>query len=210
MKIIEQSYEILTDLSNSIQLLKNIEIAGRTCYKSESKITGDSCKQFCQMLIRNGHTAMLEHSSISVRFTVNRAIANEIARHRHCAFAQVSTRYCNFSKGKFGNEIQVIKPYELDDEESEQFERWYDSCQYAEDSYMYLVNNGVKAENARDVLPLCLATELVVTANIREWISIFNLRTTTFAHPQIRELMRNLLKEFQEKIPLLFDGIVYE
>jgi thymidylate synthase (FAD) len=209
MKIIEQSYEILTDLSNPIQLLKNIEIAGRTCYKSEDKITDDSCRQFCQMLIHNGHTAMFEHSSISVRFITNRAIANEIVRHRHCAFAQVSTRYCNFSKGKFGNEIQVIKPCELE-ENSEQFERWYNSCQHAEDSYMYLVNNGVRAENARDVLPLCLATELVVTASIREWRSIFILRTTNFAHPQVRELMRSLLKEFQEKVPILFDDIVYE
>lgn len=208
MKVINQSYEILTDLSDPIKILKDIERAGRTCYKSEDKITDDSCIKFCKMLIDRGHTAMLEHSQLSVRFIVNRAIANELVRHRHTAFAQESTRYVNYSKDKFNNEIKVIQP---DDIESnpDNYSAWYNLCKSAEDVYKFLVSNNIKPENARDVLPLCTATELVCTASIREWIAIFQLRTSTFAHPQMRSIMRSLLKELQEKIPVLFDNITY-
>ena len=108
MKVIQQSYEILTDLSDPIKILKDIERAGRTCYKSENNITDDSCIKFCKMLCERGHEAMIEHSQLSVKFVVNRAIANEIVRHRLFSFAQESTRYVNYSKDKFGNEVLII------------------------------------------------------------------------------------------------------
>lgn len=208
MRVIESSYEILTDLSNPISLLKQIEIAGRTCYKSEDKITDDSCIQFCKMLLSKQHTAMLEHANLSVKFTIDRAIANELVRHRHTAFAQSSTRYCNYSKGKFGNEITVIKPDEFEVRTYE-FDVWWSACKQAEDAYMALISHGLKPEFARNVLPLSTATEIVCTASIREWISIFELRSShnMCAHPQMRSIMDKLLKELQEKIPVLFDGI---
>ena len=210
MKVINQSYEILTDLSDPIKaLLKPIEVAGRTCYKSEDKITDDSCVKFCKMLLSKHHTAMLEHSSLSVRFIVDRAIANELVRHRHTAYAQESTRYCAYNKDKFGNEIKVILPDEFK-QGTPEFGIWFDSCKYSEAAYMDLLKEGVKPEFARNVLPLSTATELVVTANIREWISIFTLRTTPFAHPQMRSIMRNLLDDLKSKIPVLFDDIIYE
>ena len=210
MKIIENSYSILTDLSDAKNtILKPIEIASRTCYKSENNITDDSCLRLCKMLIDRGHTAMLEHSQITVRFIINRAIANEITRHRIASFAQVSTRYCNYSKDKFGNEITVIAPEELLPENSDNYKIWYNSCKLSEDTYMNLINNKVKPEIARDILPLCLATELVVTANIRSWRNIFSLRTTIYAHPHMRKLMRKLLDDFKSKIPVLFDDINY-
>lgn len=210
MKIIENSYSILTDLSDTKNtILKPIEIAARTCYKSENNITDDSCLRLCKMLIDRGHTAMLEHSQITVRFIINRAIANEIVRHRIASFSQVSTRYCNYSKDKFGSEITVIAPEELLPESSDNYIMWYNSCKLSEDTYMNLINNKVKPEIARDILPLCLATELVVTANIRSWRNIFSLRTTIYAHPHMRKLMRKLLDDFKSKIPVLFDDINY-
>ena len=135
MKVIQQSYEILTGLSNPIKILKDIERAARTCYKSENNITEDSCVTMCKQLIRNGHEAMLEHSQLSVKFTVDKGISHEIVRHRLFSFAQESSRYCNYSKGKFGSEIKVIKPddFEL---HSKEYEVWYDACKYAESAYM--------------------------------------------------------------------------
>lgn len=209
MKCIKAKYEILTDISNPVEtLLKPIEIAGRTCYKSEDKMTDDSCLRFCKMIIDRGHTAMLEHSQMSVKFTIDRAIANELVRHRHTAFAQESTRYCSYNKNKFGNEIKVIVPDELKDN-AVNYNIWYESCLSAENSYMTLLSNGVKAEIARDVLPLSTATEIVCTASIREWRSIFSLRTTAFAHPQMRSIMIALLDELKSKVPILFDDITH-
>lgn len=212
MKVIQQSYEILTDLSNPIEtILKPIERASRVCYKSEDRTTDDSCLKMCKMLIERDHTAMLEHSQLSVKFITNRAIANEIVRHRIASYAQVSTRYCNYSKDKFGNEIQVIEPNEDNlPIGSDSYNIWYQSCKNAEDAYMAMLSNEIKPEIARDVLPLSLATEIVVTTNVRSWRNIFSLRTSKFAHPQIRSLMKSLLNEFKSKIPVLFDDIDVE
>lgn len=209
MKVIKASYEILTDLSNPIQILKNIELAGRTCYKSENKITDDSCIQFCKSIISRGHEAVIEHSSLSVRFTIDRAIANELVRHRIASYCQESTRYVNYSKDKFGNEIRVIDPEEFETG-SAQYGIWFDACKYAELSYLDLLKEGTKPELARNVLPLSTATEIVMTANIREWRSVMRLRTTVFAHPQMRSIMRSLLNELKQKIPILFDDITYK
>jgi len=208
MKVIQQSYEILTDLSDPIKILKDIERAARTCYKSENNITEDSCITMCKQLIRNGHEAMLEHSQLSVKFTVDKGISHEIVRHRLFSFAQESSRYCNYSKGKFGNEIKVIKPddFEL---HSKEYEVWYDACKYSESTYMELISEGVKPELARNVLPHSLATEIVVTGNIREWRHFFKLRCDTRAHPQMRSIMRKLLDDLKSKIPVLFDDITY-
>ena len=211
MKVIQSSYEILTDLSDPINsILKPIEVAGRTCYKSEDKITDDSCIKFCQMLINRGHEAMIEHSQISIRFTVDRAIANELVRHRICSYAQESTRYINYSKNKFGNEIKVIAP----DEDvlplgSDNYNIWYAACKSCEDAYMAMLSNNAKPEIARNVLPLSTATEIVMTTNIRELRSILKLRITDFAHPQMRSIMRRLLDDLKSKIPILFDDICY-
>lgn len=209
MKVIHSSYEIFTDLTNPVEtILKPIERAGRICYKSENNITDDSCIKFCKMLCERGHEAMIEHSQLSVKFTIDRAIANELVRHRICSFAQESTRYCAYNKNKFGSEIKVIVPDELE-QDIVNYSIWYESCLHAENAYMALLSNNVKAEIARDVLPLSTATEILVTANIREWRQIFKLRTSAFAHPQMRSIMRELLSELKTKIPVLFDDIQF-
>lgn len=207
MKVIQQSYEILTDLLDSTKILKDIERVGRVCYKSESNITQDSYIKFCKMLRDRGHEAMIEHSQLSVKFIVNRAIANEIVRHRLFSFAQESTRYINYSKDKFCNEIKVIEPENLLPANSSVYQFWYNSCKNAEDAYMALLYDNVKPEIARDVLPLSTATEIVVTGNIREWRHFFKLRCDSKAHPQIVSISRKLLNELKSKIPVLFDDI---
>jgi thymidylate synthase (FAD) len=212
MKVIQQSYEILTDLSDAINtILKPIEVAGRVCYKSENNITDDSCITFCKNILKRGHEAVIEHSQLSVRFIVDRAIANELVRHRLASYCQESTRYVNYSKDKFGNEIKVIEPGDdVLPVGSDNYNIWWSSCKSCEDAYMTMLSNGVKPEIARNVLPLSTATEIIMTANIREWRSVMNLRTTIFAHPQMRSIMRKLLDELKQKVPILFDDIVYE
>ena len=211
MKIIEQFYRILWNPGDVI------EKAARTCYRSEDRITNDgsSDQKIKEMLTTLGHTAMLEHSVLSVEFTTDRAIANELVRHRLCSFAQESTRYCNYSKDKFSNELTFIRPEWADDcREGDYNQRcqatWYIVCKSAEDIYLRLLSEGLKPEDARCVLPLSLATKLVMTTNYAEWRHILELRTSKAAHPQMRALMIPLLKELQETIPVIFDDIKVE
>lgn len=215
MKIIEPKYEILTEISEGgIKELQQIERVARVCYKSEDKITpdGSSAKKLVSFLIKQEHEAMLEHSQLSVLFICDRAIANELVRHRIASFAQESTRYCNYAGEKFGGELSFIIPHYLFDSTGSEksrrmYAQWESSCKDDENYYMHLIDLGMRPEQARCVLPLCLKTEIVVTANYREWRNIFKLRTPVAAHPQMRELMCPLLKELQSKIPLVFDDI---
>ena len=210
MKIVEPKYEILTDISEGgIKELQQIERVARVCYKSEDKITpdGESAKKLVGFLVKQGHEAMLEHSQLSVLFTCDRGVANELVRHRIASFAQESTWYCNYSKEKFGGELSFVKPSYISDGTREYY-AWETVCADAEAAYLCMVNDRkMRPEQARCVLPLCLKTEIVVTANYREWRNIFKLRTPVAAHPQMRELMCPLLKELQSKIPVVFDDI---
>lgn len=205
MKIINQSHRILWNPGDVI------EKAARTCYRSEDKITDDdsSDRKLKEMLIFLSHGAMLEHSALSVEFTTDRAIANELVRHRLCSFAQESTRYCNYNKDKFGNELTFVKP-EWMNVCSLGAKFWLYTCHTAEHHYKALLTSGLKPEDARCVLPLSLATKLVMTTNYTEWRHILKLRTAKDAHPQMRALMIPLLKELQEKIPVIFDDIKVE
>lgn len=206
MKIVEQSFEILTNI-NGEDVLKHLENCGRICYQSHDLTTEDSYKRFIKGIVTRHHESVLEHYSVSVKFVTDRAIANELVRHRLASYSQESSRYCSYDKDKFGNEIKVVKPIEID-ENSVQYVIWRDACHHAEKEYFNLLHNGVKAENARAVLPLCLATQIVCTANLREWLHIFKMRCDKSAHPDIRDIMRKLAKEFQKQIPIIFDEIV--
>jgi thymidylate synthase (FAD) len=210
MKIVEPKYEILTDISEGgIKELQQIERVARVCYKSEDKITpdGESAKKLVGFLVKQGHEAMLEHSQLSVLFTCDRGVANELVRHRIASFAQESTRYCNYAGEKFGGELSFVKPSYISDGTREYY-AWETVCVDAEAAYLCMVNDlKLRPEQARCVLPLCLKTEIVVTANYREWRNIFKLRTPVAAHPQMRELMCPLLLEVQKKIPVVFDDI---
>jgi thymidylate synthase (FAD) len=196
MKIIDQSYEIISLPEN---LLQTLELAGRTCYKSEDKITEYSADRFVKMLIARGHHAMIEFGSIIVKFITNRGVTHELVRHRLCSFAQESTRYVNYG----GDDIVFIRPVWLASDPS--LLLWHDAMKAAEASYKDLLSAGWRPEQAREVLPNSLKTEIVVQANIREWRHIFKLRTAPAAHPQMRELMISLLEELQHKLPVVFD-----
>ena len=109
MKIIKPEF-IIEDNIDGNEILRKIEKAGRTCYKSEDKVTNDSSKQFIKKILKIGHESVIEHEKITVRIICDRGVTHEIVRHRIASYSQESTRYCNYSKNKFGNEISVIKP----------------------------------------------------------------------------------------------------
>lgn len=208
MRIIEPSVEFLTPVNSSV-LLSQIEAAGRVCYKSEGKITSISAPGFIQGIIKRGHEAVLEHGSITVKFTCDRGVSHEIVRHRLASYCQESTRYCNYSNENFGKEITVIEPCYLE-KGSEAYRLWQKSCLAAEGAYFALLNEGLSPQEARAVLPNSLKTEVVMTANPREWRHFFKLRCSAAAHPQMRQVARPLLILFQETVPVLFDDITWE
>lgn len=205
MKIISASYKIETPIDGA-EMLKRIEKAGRTCYKSEDRITDESAEAFVRKLIERGHESVLEHESITVRFVCDRGISHEIVRHRLASYSQESTRYCNYSGGRFGYEITVIKPCFLK-EETGAYAAWVSAMHLASISYSDMLAEGCTPQEARSVLPNSTKTEIVMTANLREWRHFLKLRTAKAAHPQMRELTVPLLKELQERIPVVFDDI---
>lgn len=206
MKIINASYRIETPTYSGEKLLKSIEQAGRTCYKSEDRITDESAEAFVRMLIERGHESVLEHASITVRFVCDRGVSHEIVRHRIASFSQESTRYCNYSNDRFRNEITFIKPCFLEDGTGG-YKLWKQAMFVAEKEYFDLLNWGFTPQEARSVLPNSTKTEIIMTANLREWRHFLKLRTAKAAHPQMRELTVPLLKELQEWIPVIFDDI---
>ena len=273
MKLINPSFEIIEQAPGLKGLKQAIERAGRTCYKSEDKITEDSCEEFTQRMVNSGHHAMLEHGTvylyikygspldndneyfklvdiaikykknkysvvntkventywhhcwittnyrvlvengwlddlqyqcdptehhekrITVKFTLPISISREFIRHRTASFAEQSTRYCNYSKSKFGSELTFVKPYWYN-QCKEEFES---SCKYYEDTYMMAIESGLKAQEAREMLPLCTKTELVMTAFTSDWKHFFELRCHSTAHPDARALALPLRETFVEK-----------
>ena len=221
MNKITASFEILTPISKGgISELQHIEKIGRVCYKSEDRITedGESAKKFVGMLIRNGHEAMIEHSSLSVKFTVDRGVSHELVRHRIASFAQESTRYCNYSNNKFGGEctyIDIAPGIDLDtkmrnmskEEVDAVYDEWVLAMEDAEKHYMRMLELGATPQIARSVLPNSTKTEITITANYREWRNFFKLRVPKTAHPQMREVTIILLAELKTRIPVIFDDI---
>ncbi len=203
MRIVKQGYQILypTTQEQGLDILKFIERAARICYKSE--VGSDVNLGFIRSLIKKGHLAMIEHGNdIIVKFTVDRGISHEQVRHRIASYAQSSTRYCNYSKDKFGKEITVIQP---PFHTIAAFDRWFRVMTCCEQGYMEVLDIGELPELARSVLPTSLMTELIVKANPREWRHILRLRTAKSAHPQMRELMIGLKQELGKLVPVLFD-----
>lgn len=191
-------------------MLKLLERAGRTCYKSEDKITTDSARRFVDMITHvKKHESVLEHQSVSVRVICDRGISHEIVRHRLGAYSQESTRYCNYCKESFGEEITVIRPEHLDGKGEYDVQVWRDAMKSAESSYFKLISMGWSPQEARGVLPTELKTELVITYNLRQWRHFFQMRCSPAAHPQIRVLALSMLAGFKKVIPVVFDDLVF-
>lgn len=216
MNIINASYEImcpcLDDKNEVNRIYQQIEKAGRTCYKSEDKITEESAEKFVRAMVSHGHEAMLEHAYMTVKFIVDRGVSHELVRHRLCSFAQESTRYCNYSKEKFGNELTFIEPYYFKNAPHESVKNfWKQAMNKCEDAYMAMLEAECTPEEARCVLPNSLKTEVIMTADMREWRNIFKLRAAGEhgkPHPQMLEVMVPLLNECREKLPALFEDVL--
>lgn len=205
MKVIAPSFEILF-MPAGQDVLRNLELAGRTCYKSEDKITPDSAAGFVRRIIASGHHSVIEHMGLTVRLVCDRGVTHELVRHRLAAYSQESTRYANYGQDRFGSEITVIRPlFWLPG--SAPYTRWLAAMRSAEEAYLELLALGARAQEARSVLPHSLKAEIVMTANLREWRHVLGLRAGKAAHPQIREVMLPLLKELHARLPVIFDDL---
>lgn len=208
MKIVKACY-VIEDEIDSVSILKKIEKAGWTCYKSEESITEGSAIDFVKRVLDRGHESVIEHEKVTVRIICDRGVSHEIVRHRIASYSQESTRYCNYSKKKFGTEITVIYPFFWSEDSDITLRMtWMNAMRSAEKSYFRLLELGASPQQARSVLPNSLKTEIVVTFNLREWRHFFKLRVSKAAHPQMKEIVIPMLKEFKEKIPVIFDDIL--
>ena len=195
---------------NPGKIIKTIERAGRTCYKSEHNISDGSAERFIASIIKRGHESVLEHEKITVRLICDRGVSHEIVRHRIASYSQESTRYCNYANDKFGNELTFIKPCfwdETTEDGKAKMELWKKSMQNIEDEYNKLIALGAKPEEARSILPNSLKTEIVVTMNLRSWRNFFKLRTAPAAHPQIRQIASALLDDLKTQLPVIFGDL---
>ena len=201
MKIIEPSHKITFFQENA---LEQIERAGRICYQSEN--TG-SPGDFVRRLIKMGHETPLEQASATVEFVCDRGVSHELVRHRLASFNQSSTRYCNFSKRKFGHEITVIRPFFFKGG-TRKYNEWLNAMETCEEAYLKLIEDeGATPQEARSVLPNSLKTDIVMTANLRTWRHIFNLRCSKKSHPQMRQSILPVLAEFHRRVPVVFEDI---
>ena len=225
MRIILPKFEYVTPISDGgILELQRIERMARICYKSEDRITedGESAKKMVEMLMKKEHEAMIEHSSISIIFTTDRGVSHELVRHRLCSYAQESTRWCDYSNNdKFEGGLTFVLPHEfnipdvnawfngekMQGELPNGFILWFHTMKKAEEMYRKMRDEGCAPQLARSVLPNSLKTEVGLTTNYRELRNILKLRTAPDAHPDIRSLFNELLKDLRSRIPLIFDDI---
>ena len=201
IKFVKPSVNIVELLFADI-VMQNIERYGRTCYKSQSKITHSSAEKFVRSLIRRGHLSVLEHQSVTAVVICDRGISHEIVRHRIASYSQESTRYVNYQK----KGIEFIEPFFFKPGTT-RFALWQDAMRHTANRYVELLDAGARPEEARSVLPNSLKTEIVMTYNLREWRHFFKLRCAKYSHPQMREVAIMLLKKMKDYLPVIFDDI---
>ena len=210
VKIIEPSFEILTPIDGN-QILKHIEKCGRTCYQSYENETEDtsSAEKMIKMLIKMGHESVLEHFLITIKAKIDIGNYKDLTRHRFASFSIESTRFCNYSKGKFGNELTVISPCNMD-KNSGIYHTWLKTMNDIEKAYIDMSEMGAKPDQLRMILPHSLAAEVTMSANLREWRHIFKMRCQKAAHQSVRQIMLQVLNEFKKQIPVIFDDLIFE
>lgn len=190
------------------KIMKRIEIACRTCYRSEGKFTEDSYKKLLTNCITRGHESVLEHEKVTVRIYSDIGSYKDLTRHRFASFSVESTRYCSYDKDKYGNEIAFMNPVYIEDKEI--YEIWKKTMQEVENNYIKMKKLGASTDICRELLPHATAGEYTMTANIREWKHILSLRTTKHVHPSIRQVLIPLLKYFKEEMPEIFAEVEYD
>ena len=207
MQIIEPIIEV--EKVDGIQIMKNIERACRTCYRSEGKITEDSYKALLKNCITRGHESVLEHEKVTVRMTCDIGVYKDLTRHRIASFSIESTRYCNYGKDKFNGEIKFVKPCNIE-EDTDTYKLWKNACECIEKMYIEMSNSGATPDQMRMILPHSTAALVTMTADIREWKHILSLRTTKHAHPAVEQVMLQLLQHFRQNMPEIFENIEYD
>lgn len=206
MKIIKPWIEIKQ--FDGISMMKNLEMAAKQCYRTQSNITDDSYKHFLRNCINRGHESVIEHEKISIRMCCDIGVYKDLTRHRHASFSIESTRYCNYSKDKFGNELTFIEPCNIENGTTE-YAQWYNLMNIVEKTYNEMARLACKPDQLRLILPHSVAAEVYMTANMREWRHIFSLRAQKETHPAVQQVMIPLLLYFKEQMPELFDEIPY-
>ena len=206
MIIVDQSAEILfPHAENGEACLKAIEHAGRNCYASYDKVTEDSYKTFVANLLKRGHETPTEFADMTVAIVTSRAVLAELTRHRLASFCVESQRYIQEAKT---GDITFIKPLWYDDaEEDDNSAIWHSTMRMIEQSYKHQIDNGAKPQDAREVLPNSTACRIIMKANLREWRHVFDLRCSSAAYPPMRELMKDILRQAHDRIPIIFDDL---
>lgn len=203
MRIVSPKFYIESPTDGQ-DILRRIESAARICYQSSHKVGDiDKTMKFVGGLVRSGHHSTLEHISVTVRIICDRGVTHELVRHRLAAYSQESTRFCNYGDGN----ILLIHPPGLDEAQKMRRENLFWEIQKV---YDLEILEGVQPQIARGVLPTATKTEIVMTANLREWRHVFSLRALGRAgkpHPQMLEIMIPMLRRFQEIIPIIFDDL---
>lgn len=206
MRIVEPW--IMVEKIDGKKIMKKIERACRTCYRSEGKISENSYKTLLTNCITRGHESVLEHEKVTVRIYSDIGSYKDLTRHRHASFSVESTRYCSYDKDKFGNEISFINPIYMEDKDV--YKTWENTMKEIENGYKKMKELGATTDMCREILPHSTAAEYTMTANIREWKHILSLRTTKHVHPSIRQVLIPLLKYFKEEMPEIFGDIEYD
>ena len=206
MRIVEPW--IMVEKIDGKKIMKKIERACRTCYRSEGKISENSYKTLLTNCITRGHESVLEHEKVTVRIYSDIGSYKDLTRHRHASFSVESTRYCSYDKDKFGNEISFINPVYMEDKDV--YKTWENTMKEIEIGYKKMKELGATTDMCREILPHSTAAEYTMTANIREWKHILSLRTTKHVHPSIRQVLIPLLKYFKEEMPEIFGDIEYD
>lgn len=195
--LVDPEYKILTDIPENV-VYKFIAEAGMLSRNNKSAVH----RQVCENLMRLGHESVIEHVSLSVQFKIDRAMSHELVRHRIASYTQESQRYCNYS-----DNIEFIKPFWYDSVCIETRHIFFEQLEKCHGAYVALLKNSILPQDARGILPNATATSLIVTANLREWRHILKLRTSIKAHPDMRLIMRSLLKELKSRYSIIFDDI---
>ena len=206
MKIVNPWIEV--EEIDGLKIMKKIERACRTCYRSEGSISEDSYKNLLKNCINRGHESVLEHEKVTIRMYCDIGVYKDLTRHRFASFSIESTRYCSYDKDKYGNEIKCINPSYIEDKEI--YAEWKKSMEDMEKHYMKMKELGASTDMCRLALPHSTAAEVTMTADIREWKHILELRTSNKAHPAIRQLLIPLLKYFQQEMPEIFLNVDYD
>lgn len=207
MQLIEP--EVFVEDYDGKEIMRRIERACRICYRSEDKITDTSYKNLLKNCINRGHESVLEHEKISVKLVGDIGTYKDLTRHRIASFSVESTRYCNYGKDKFGNELKFMRPVHIE-EGTKEYRIWEECMKNVEKAYIEMSSLGALPDQLRMLLPHSTAAEYALTANIREWRHILSLRCSSHTHPAIRQLLIPLLLKFKEDMPELFAEVEYD